>query len=228
MLIRSELTMPEDFDPLLARDILQARKHNWQVEIVKASNTEQGQVHPGAALECGDVRFDWLEGRTCWGYRILGQVNAVAALKTGGNIVGFNQANAEVRRCGCTPGTHGPSCAFFELWTTGRLKEVPFRYDVPMQRMRDRLTGTGNPIKRKMQLAGGVHFVLEDRGSHARHLDLNALVGMTDCSGSGDAYRQNDAPLAQLQIPLRTRMAYAAEVVELARPEIIKARIIIP
>lgn len=95
-------------------------KRGWEVELVRVGNVDLVTAEPGAATECIDGRFGERERIKKHGPKIPGGVNAVAALKTGGDPIGFNAAAAEIAKLGYAASTH-KHCGFFTLWESGRL-----------------------------------------------------------------------------------------------------------
>ncbi len=135
----------------------------WKVDLVKASNYDLVQADQGAALECIDGRYANLERRKKNGPKIPGALNAIAALKTGGDMPGFYLAARLAQTHGFNPGTHGavhegPGCGYHSLWENEALTSSMHRYTLPMGQSQGR--SCAEYLKRMIKVWGGKHFRL--------------------------------------------------------------------
>lgn len=225
-----ELITCSDFDPFIVQDSFAAQ--GWVTEMVKASNVDLVQTDEGAAVECGDGRFDKIL-RKKYGPRVFGGVNAIAALKTGGDWNGFMQAAEELRRFGIAPGTHGAvhhgeGCGQFGLWKNGLLESAVHRCSLPFELM-ERLGSVGTDgIKALMDVLGGKHFRLP--GEHEEKvLRWNPFIGTTEKSFEGDKFKNDDWLLSILGgISLAKRIAFNEETVRKLKSDCTKVEILVP
>lgn len=102
----------------------------WNVEFVGASHAGLVTAESGAALECIDGRFGKRENIKKHGPKIPGGIHAVAALKTGGDMIGFNSAASEIANLGFRAGTH-EHCGLFKLWSENKLTAVKHSLALP-------------------------------------------------------------------------------------------------
>lgn len=205
----------------------------WETELVKVSNVDLVPVDPDAAAECGDGRFDKLDSRKKFGPRIFGGFSAIAALKTGGDLIGYRLAALELRRIGLRPGTHGAEhegegCAWFGLWRDGKLKSVMHNCSLPFHLIEQLGITATEWIKMLMDHWGGKHFTLP--GSHEeKGLRWNSFIGTTERSTTGDRLMNDDWVMYKIGgISLPKRLNFNAETVEKIRPDCTKVEIIVP
>lgn len=189
------------------------------------------RVTPGAALECGDGRFDHLENRQGHGVRILGGVNAVMAMLTGGDRLGLERATELLLEHGVTPGTHsaeGPegNCGFVELWKAGRLRSArhPYRLGEEIERGGFRI---GEWLKNTMAGLGGEHYRLN--GNHLEEgVRINPFLRYTELATDGLRFRIDDWFMESLGFPDEERWSKIAETIEKVKPDAAKLEIIVP
>ncbi|MFA5933295.1 MAG: cadmium-containing carbonic anhydrase [Microgenomates group bacterium] len=226
-----ELIKSPGFDPFIIGDVLAER--GWKTEQVKVSNVDLVPTDEGAAAECGDGRFGILPNRKKYGPAIFGGVNAICALKTGGDWNGFMHAAEDLRRLGFTPGTHGAvhhgeGCGQFGLWKNGLLESAIHSCSLPFELM-ERIGSIGaDGIKAFMEILGGKHFRLP--GEHEEEaLRWNPFIGLTERAFDGSRFRNDDWLLEMIGgILLDKRINYNAEVVEKLKPDCKKVEILIP
>lgn len=226
-MIKVEYQIPTDFDAYRCQDLLYQR--GWKdVELVKASNYVLRKVDKRAAWECADGRFDQLTDRKMRGYRSFGQVNGLMALKTGGDLIGLAKADILLFRSCQRTGSHGPTCAMYELWKEGALETVVHKFNMPVRLLGKLGWGEGRFIKAHMELIPGKHFSLN--GDHVEGgMTINPIYAYTEEAFDGSRFRVDDPALAQFGIPFETRMNFNAELVEKAKPDAAnKAEIIVP
>lgn len=185
-------------------------RRGWEVEPVNVSNVDLVVAEQGAATECIDGRFGRRERIKMHGPKIPGGINAVAALKTGGDRVGFNAAAAEVVKLGFRAGTHR-HCGFFDLWESGQLPVVKHVLELPGKHM-DRAKW----IDLKAKHWGGNHFYLP--GEHVEEgLVLNPFIGYTTIARP-DRFGYDDWFMHLLGIHGRRSMLLVAQTVENLSP----------
>lgn len=230
---RVELTPFPGFNPYHVEDFYGNR--GWETELVKVSNVVLVPQNRGAALECGDGRVDEYGKKKLYGPRIFGQVNAVAALVTGGDMFGFIDAIRLVRQKGFAPGTHGAEhegegCGMYGLWRNDMYKTVdlhPLR--ISAEAFEEMEISPTQWIKLQMKLFGGKHFTLP--GLHTEEaLRWNPFMWLTEQSSTGKRFKVDDGFLAE-EVDFERRNSFTAETVELLtkdKPEIRKIEILIP
>lgn len=204
-------------------------RRNWPVDTLPRKKTTLVRVGRGAALECGDGRFDTLEDRTTRGPRVFGGINAVMALITGGNEIGLIKAKELIRKYGVTPGTHSgdhSGCGYADLWIAGKLQHAIYPYQLENDVDRGGLR-LGRWLTDLMETLGGKHFRLN--GNHKEEaVRLNPFRRLTEAAYDGSRFRVDDWFLADLGIPDEVRWFKIAEVVEKLKPEAARLEIIVP
>lgn len=197
----------------------------WPIIILPESETKFTPITPGAALECGDGRFDQLVRRKARGARIFGGVNAIMALLTGGDEVGLHRAVNLLNRFNVRPGTHSADhggCGYAELWMAGELDSAIYPYE-----MHEQLKGGGESLKSLMKEHDGKHFRLN--GNHREEgVRLNAFRGLTEDASDGLRFRVDDWFMADLGLPDHVRAFKIAETVEKLKPDAARLEIIVP
>ncbi len=224
--------MPEQetyigFDPNKIADYFTAR--GWPVTTIPLTEVTLVKISKGAALECGDGRFDQLVERGAHGVRVFGGINTIMAIHTGGDEVGFQRAADLIKKFGVTPGTHSADhegCGYADLWIAGKLKSAIYPYEFGGDAERGGLR-IGQWLKNKMEDLGGRHFRLN--GNHMEEgVRLNPFRGYTERANDGLRFRVDDWFMADLGIPDRARFFKIAEAVEMLKPEAAKLEIIVP
>ncbi|MCL4366411.1 cadmium-containing carbonic anhydrase [Patescibacteria group bacterium] len=189
------------YSPGKVADFFEGR--NWKVEYVRVSNEDLVEVAEGLATECIDGRFGKHKKRQQHGPKLPGGVYSIAALKTGGNAVGFNEAAVMLRRLGYRPGTHD-HCGFFAKWRDGELVAVRHKLE-----LEEKL------VVMKHRQWEGVHFGIPDE--HREHeedaLTFNPYIGLTS-KARKDRFGYDHGFMQSLGIPGRRAMHLAAETVE--------------
>lgn len=181
-------------------------ERGWKTQFVEACSVDLVVAEPGAATECIDGRFGEREKIKKHGPKIPGGINAVAALKTGGNSVGFNSAAAEVIGLGFRAGTH-KHCGFFDLWESGDLSAVRYALELP-----ERYVDRARWVTLKARHWGGKHFHLP--GQHEeKGLIFNPFLGSTVMARS-DKFSYDHWFMQLLNVPSRRTMLLVAETVE--------------
>lgn len=227
ILMALEYITPKGFNPYRMEDFFGNR--GWQTELIKASNTELVKADAGAALECGDGRSDEYPTKKLHGPRVFGQMNGVAALVTGGDLIGFVKAAEYVIDKGYAPGTHGDEhggegCGAFGLWKNGKYSDV-HSFRLPYGFLETQGMSPTEWVKMTMKMLGGKHFTLP--GSHQEQsLRINSGIGLTERSISGTRFKVDDWFLEE--VPFNRRLLYVAETVEQLKPDAKKIEIIIP
>lgn len=214
--MQHELLTHPKYDPGRTRDFFEQR--GWIVELVPASNIYLVKVDLGAACECGDGRFGDLSLiRKKFGPKIFGGVNGVAAVLTGGDIVGFNAAAILLESISTRAGTHGAQhqgegCGLFGLWKKGELGSATHKLALLEQL---HLMGAQPTawIKSKVERHwGGKHFTLP--GEHKeRKLRFNPFIGFTPYP-STDRFSYDHWVLPCLGASNTRSKLFAAETVE--------------
>lgn len=197
----------------------------WQpATFIPKEETRLVRVPKDAPVECGDGRFDHLEDRTTHGVRILGGVNSIMALLTGGDEIGLQRAIDLLDKKKVKPGTHH-DCGYATLWMAGRLDSA--RYPYKLHRI-DRGGSTwGDWLTNVMRNSGGKHYMLN--GNHKEEgVRLNPFRGYTEAVYDGSRFRIDDWFMADLGIPDFVRFFKIAEVVEKLKPDAAKLEIIVP
>ncbi len=205
-------------------------KRGWPVTTLPKTSVELVRVKNGAPLECGDGRFDQLEDRESQGYgvRILGGVNAIMAILTGGDEVGLDRATELLKHFGAAPGTHSADeggCGYADLWMEGKLKSAIYPYELSgVDRGGLRI---GNWLKATMEQLEGRHYRLN--GNHQElGVRLNPFRNYTEAARDGLKFRIDDWFMAGLGVPDNVRFFKIAETIELLKPEAAKLEIIVP
>lgn len=215
------------FNPDKIADYFSARK--WPVIMFLRQNTTLVEVTKGAALECGDGRFDQLEGRKAYGVRVFGGINAIMAIHTGGDEIGLQRATELIEKFGVTPGTHSAEyggCGYADLWIAGELKSAKYPYRLGEEIEKGGLR-IGQWLAHRMRLCGGKHFRLN--GNHMEEaVRLNPFRGLTEAANNGLEFRVDDWFMADLGIPDEVRWFKIAEAVEKLKPDAKKLEIITP
>lgn len=227
----TELQTYQGFDPYKIEHHFAQR--GWETKLVKASNVDLVLVDPEAAAECGDGRFDLLKNRKKFGPRIFGGVNAIAALKTGGDLNGLRLAAQELKRINLRAGTHGAvhkgeGCGLFGLWKNGNLESAVHTCSLPFHLLEQEGMKASDWIKSFMDELDGKHFTLPDIHKE-EGLTWNALMGTTIRSFTGDRFRNDDWVMDRIGgISLSKRLNFNAETVEKLKPDCKKVEILIP
>lgn len=204
-------------------------KRGWPVEVLPSNNVSLVEVDKGAALECGDGRFDQLEKRHLYGVRVLGGINAIMATLTGGNEIGMKRAVELIKKAGLAPGTHsaehGGGCGYADLWMQGRLESALYPYELGgVDRGGLRI---GVWLRRTMGQWGGRHFRLN--GNHNEiGVRLNPFRGLTEKAEDGTRFRIDDWFMADFGISDKVRWFKVAETIEKLKPEAANLEIIVP
>lgn len=212
-----ELKTVDNYSQNEILDFFSAR--GWPVIFVPVSEVNLVPTTPGAALECGDGRFDLYPHREMHGPRVFGQVNALQAMLTRGDHDGLKLARELLKELGYTPGTH-TNCGYYDRWVAGEFKHVIFHPDI---KLHDVIIGTW--LKRVMKLMGGKHFRID--GYHQEEATrLNPFIHTTEDAVDGKRFRVDDWLLALIGIPGWRRWLQIAETVEKLRPEATKLEIL--
>lgn len=203
-------------------------RRGWSVEALPRQNVVLVRVGKGAALECGDGRFDRFEKRQLYGVRVLGGINAVMATITGGDEVGLERAVELTKKAGFAPGTHSAEhggCGYADLWIQGELKSALYPYELDgIDRGGLRI---GQWLSKTMRKWGGWHFRLN--GNHLEEgVRLNPFVGLTEKAEDGARFRVDDWFMAGLGVPDKVRFFKIAETVERLKPDAAQLEIIVP
>ena len=203
-------------------------RRNWPVVQIPVAETKLVKVTKGAALECGDGRFDTLEDREKYGIRVFGGINAIMALHTGGDENGFKRAVRLVRKFGAEPGTHSAEeggCGYVDLWMAGELKSA--RYPYELNQMDKGGLRLGHWLRDLMRQHSGKHFRLN--GNHQEEgVRLNPFIGYTEDANDGLRFRVDDWFMAEIGTPDEVRFFKIAETVEKLKPAAARLEIIIP
>lgn len=151
------------------------------MEFIRAGNADLVIAEPGAALECIDGRFGRREKIKKHGPKIPGGIHAVAALKTGGDMVGFNSAASEISKLGFRAGTH-EHCGLFELWREGKLTAVNHALRLPEICTNNFGNDASQWFGSKSRFWGGKHFHLpglheEEAVIFNPQINLTSIVG---------------------------------------------------
>lgn len=226
---RLKLETYPQFDPLEIQELYDFR--GWKTELVKVSNVELVSVDQGAAIECADGRSNKFHGKKFHGVRFFGQINGVAALKTGGNIMGFYSAAQYLIEQKIAPGTHGAinkgeGCGMFGLWKDKKYQYSDLKdFCLPLEILERYNISPTRWIKAQMKMLGGKHFTLPD--SHQEQaLRLNPFVGTTEKASSGDRFIVDDWFMPELSYVKKNN--FNAETVERLKPDAKKVEILIP
>lgn len=219
------------YDPHLTADLFTQR--GWKTNIVRASNAGLVQTQPGSPLLCIDGRYAelGLNDEYLKGPKIPGGLNGVALVKTGGDVIGFNQAVHEIRRCGFRPGTHGDQddgegCGLFKLWRTGALTAAQYPLSIPFEYLAFRGFGSTKWIKIKNRSWRGMHFTLP--GVHKEEaLVLNCFT-QTTLLPRKDRFTYDEWLMRQLGIPRSISLLLIAETVEQLAPQSTKVELLVP
>lgn len=203
------------------------RRH-WPIGFLSVSKVELVKVDKGAALECGDGRFDQLEDRRAHGVRVFGGINAIMALLTGGDYVGLQRATELIKvKYDLRPGTHSADhggCGYADLWMDNQLRSA--RYPYKLSGIVDQ-NSAGRWLRKEMRKLGGRHFRLN--GNHEEQgVRLNPFNGYTENATDGSRFRVDDWFMAGLGIPDEVRFFKIAESVEKLKPDAAKLEIIVP
>lgn len=201
----------------------------WPVNTIQRQELRLVRVTPGAPVECGDGRFDQLEDRKTHGVRILGGINVVMAMLTGGDEVGLQRAAELLIKNGATPGTHSAEvggCGYADLWMANRLESARYPYQLHGVLNKEGRRW-GECLEDIMGDFGGRHYRLN--GNHKEEgVRLNPFKGYTEVAKDGSRFRMDDWFMVGLGITDWLRWFKIAEVVEKLKPEAAKLEIIIP
>ncbi len=204
----TELQVYQGFDPYRVAD--QFNQSGLRPEIVKVSN--MGLIVPdsGAAVECFDGRFGELADRKKHGPKLPGGYNCIPALKTGGDVIGFNVGARQLTELGYRPGTH-KRCAFFELWLEQALESATHPLKLPIQYFEACGYNLGRWIQLRNKGWGGKHFTLS--GEHAeKDAIFNPFIDTTT-EAQVDQFGGDMWVLKLLGIPERRAIPMFAETV---------------
>lgn len=232
----------EGFNPDKMTEYFMGR--GWPVETIPIGQVKLAKVTKNAPLECGDGRFDQLEDRSVtsedqlWqeglepkvrGVRILGGVNAIMAILTGGNEVGLQRATELLQRFNVAPGTHSADnggCGFVDLWIQGELKSAVYPYELYEVMDRGGLK-LGKRLREVMRGLGGRHYRLN--GNHKEQgVRVNPFVEYTEDAYDGSRFRIDDWFMLKLGVSDSVRWFKVAETIEKLKPEAARLEIIIP
>lgn len=203
----------------------------WPVGFVRESEVNLVPVTPGAALECGDGRFDNLQGREANGIRVFGGINAVMAVLTGGDEAGLARATYLIGKFDATPGTHSADgehggCGYVGLWMNGVLESAVYPYQLHNKVLPEQ-AGVGQRLRGIMKELGGKHFRLN--GNHIEEaVRLNPFRGYTEKADNAKRFRVDDWFMADLGVPDKLRFHKIEEVTRLLKPDAMKVELIIP
>ncbi len=215
----------------------------WSVITIPVSEVKLVKITKGAALECGDGRFDQLEDRDLVaedqreegashhvrGIRVLGGINAIMAMLTGGDEVGLQRATEILKRFGIAPGTHSADhggCGYADLWIQGMLESAVYPYELHETMNRGGLR-IGHALTQLMGSLGGKHYRLN--GNHKEEgVRVNSFRKTTEAAYDGSRFRIDDWFMADLGIPDLVRFFKIAETVEKLKPSATKLEIIVP
>lgn len=229
------------FDPEKITNYFTGRK--WSVRTIPVNEVKLVRVTKGAPLECGDGRFDQLEdrdlipedqreegmGHHVRGVRVLGGINAIMAMLTGGDEVGLQRGTEILKRFGIAPGTHSADkggCGYADLWIQGMLEHAKYPYELHEAMNKGGLR-LGHRLIELMTISGGKHYRLN--GNHKEEeVRLNPFRGLTELAHDGSRFRIDDWFMADLGIPDLERFFKITETVEKLKPEAAKLEIIVP
>lgn len=229
---RTEYKTHPSYSPQEVHEFFEDR--GWPVKLITKSEVDLTIVAKDAALECGDGRFDNCPGKDINGPRVLGGINAVAAMVTGGTYEGYFKATQLVKEMGYNPGTHsdegegndGEGCGFYLLWLKGKLKSAKYPYEIKTEDITRSGINLGDWLRVNMRLLGGKHFRLN--GQHVEEgVRLNPFIGLTEVAQDCKRFRIDDWFLAQLGVTPEQRYLKIAETVEQLKPDAKKMEIII-
>ncbi|GEM_PF-3807500 len=215
----------------------------WPVTTIPVQEVKLVRITKGAPLECGDGRFDGFQDRDLIaedqreeggshhvrGVRVLGGINAMMAMLTGGDEVGLQRATDILIRFGMAPGMHSAEkggCGYADLWIQGLLESAlyPYKLHASMNKGGLRL---GQSLAEVMNSLGGKHYRLN--GNHKEQgVRLNPFRRYTESAHDGSRFRIDDWFMADLGIPDRVRFFKIAETVEKLKPDAAKLEIIVP
>lgn len=205
---------------------------DWPVSVTPVNEVKLVKVTKGAPSECGDGRFDELEGRTpnVHGVRILGGINSIMALLTGGDKVGLQRATELLKRFDVSPGTHSAEeggCGYADLWIQGKLESAMYQYELHEMINNRGSLRVGQRLTEMMRDLGGEHYRLN--GNHKEvGVRLNPIRGYTENARDGSRFRIDDWFMADLGLPDSARWFKIAETVEKLKPEAANLEIIVP
>jgi len=184
----------------------------WGVEFVRVSNVDVAEAEEGLAVQCIDGRLGKNKKIKRHGPKLPGGSYSIAALKTGGNVVGFNEAASLLRKLGYRAGTH-KYCGFFELWMSGELQAVKHRLELPGGL--DHQTW----VTMKHKHWEGEHFgIPEEHKEHEEEaLIFNPFLGLTS-QARKERFGYDHGLIQLLGIPGRSGMRLVAETVEKLSP----------
>lgn len=217
-----------EYDPTRTLDSFQER--GWKAELVKASNVDLVETDKGAALHCIDGRFGNLSILKKYGPAIPGGIDSVAALATGGDLIGFNYAVQKVKGLGYNLGTHGAEhegegCGYFGLWKAGRLESAIDTVRLPFNYIQNYGLEVSDWVKKWAKLKGGKHFTLP--GVHEEQaLTLNPFRDTT-VRPRADRFIGDKWFLRTMGISEQRSLLVFAETVEMLAPHAKKVEILI-
>lgn len=195
----------------------------WSVEFTTVGRAGLVVVDLDTPVECIDGRFGNIQGSKKHGPKIPGGLNAIAALKTGSGITGFNAAAKEAKGLGFRAGTHG-HCGFFELWQKGELSAA--RYPLTFPEFSVTRFGLSRWIELMQRFWGGKHFHLP--GEHVEEmLVFNPFIGLTPVASS-ERFGYDHWVMQRLGTSPRRAMSLVAEAVEKLKPDAMKLELIVP
>ncbi len=167
-----ELKTHPSYKPQAVEDFF--AKRGWIVEYIRAENESVVEAEQGLAAQCIDGRMGKNKKIKKDGPKLPGASYSIAALKTGGDAVGFNEAAVLLKNLGYRAGTH-EHCGFLDLWMNGGLLAARHRLELP----------EGMDHKRWVTLKHkqwqGVHFGIpaEHKAHEEEALVFNPFIGLT-------------------------------------------------
>lgn len=201
-----EFKTHSNYKPAEVEELFSGR--GWKVEYVRVSNEDLVEAEEGLAVQCIDGRMGKNKKIRRHGPKIPGGVYSVAALQTGGNVIGFNEAASLLRKWGYRAGTH-VDCGFLYLWANGELSAVRHRLELPIG------LDLQTWVTMKHKQWEGVHFGIseEDHEHEEEALILNPYIGHTT-KARKDRFGYDHGLMQLLGIPGRRAMHLVAETVE--------------
>lgn len=208
--MRVELNTSFDYDPGKTQDFFESR--GWKVDRVPINNLIVVAVDEGAAAECIDGRHGKFNQRKKNGAKMPGGINSIAAMVTGGDIVGYNHAAKILEvKFNLKPGTHG-ECGFYEKWIHGLLESTTFAYSV-VEQLKDLTLTPGKWIKLKQRFWGGKHWDKLPGQHEEKGLCLNPFLGTTVIPRA-DRFSYDKWVLRELGLSEQTALSVVAETIE--------------
>ncbi len=201
-----ELKIHKGYKPQEVEDFFAGR--GWVVEYINIEKEKVVNAEEGLAAQCIDGRMGKNTKIKRHGPKLPGGSYSIAALKTGGDAVGFNEAAALLKKFGYRAGTHD-FCGFLHLWQTGELSAVRYRLILPED------ISHREWITAKHKQWEGVHFgIPEEHKEHEEEaLVFNPFVGLTS-KARKDRFGYDHWLMQILGVPGRRAMHLVAETVE--------------